>query len=106
MLFFLRGLTEGTVTAKVLSSRKRREKEDRIAESQLFRKRALSFKDKIRPGWEPNSRPSAYKADALPTNLANHVLINVGGDGESFFFQQNMYSFFVYITQYVVCTNT
>jgi hypothetical protein len=28
MIFFLRGLTEGTVTAMVLSSRDRREKED------------------------------------------------------------------------------
>jgi hypothetical protein len=34
--FFLRGFTEGTVTARVLSSRKRREKEDRIGASQPF----------------------------------------------------------------------
>jgi hypothetical protein len=33
---FLRGLTEVTVTAKVLSSLKRKEKEDRIGESQPF----------------------------------------------------------------------
>jgi hypothetical protein len=32
--FFLRGLTEGTVNAMVLSSQNRREKEDRIGESQ------------------------------------------------------------------------
>jgi hypothetical protein len=34
-----RGLIKGTVTAKVLSFQKRREKEDRIAESQPFRER-------------------------------------------------------------------
>jgi hypothetical protein len=40
--FFPRGLTEGTVTAKVLSSLERREKEDRIGESQPLRERTLS----------------------------------------------------------------
>jgi hypothetical protein len=55
---FLRGLIEGTVTAKVLSSRKRREKEDRIGESQPFRERTLSVQDKILPGEE--SILSAY----------------------------------------------
>jgi hypothetical protein len=38
--FLFLGLMEGTVTAKVLSSLKRREKEDRIGESQPFRERA------------------------------------------------------------------
>jgi hypothetical protein len=44
---FLRGLIEGTATARVLSSRNRREKEDRIEESQPFRERNLSLQDKI-----------------------------------------------------------
>jgi hypothetical protein len=43
-------LIGGTGTAKVLSSRKRREKEDGIEESQPFRERTLSVQDKIRPG--------------------------------------------------------
>jgi hypothetical protein len=37
-----RVLIEGTITVKVFSSRKRREKEDRIGESQNFRKPTLS----------------------------------------------------------------
>jgi hypothetical protein len=41
-----RGLIEGTVTSKVSSSRNRREKEDRIGESQPFRERTLSVQDK------------------------------------------------------------
>jgi hypothetical protein len=36
-------LIEGTVTAKVLSSRNGREKEDRIEESHPFRQRPLSI---------------------------------------------------------------
>jgi hypothetical protein len=40
---FKRGLVEGTVTAKVLSSQKRREKEDGIGESQPFRERTLFY---------------------------------------------------------------
>jgi hypothetical protein len=47
---------EGTVTAKVLSARNRRKKEDRIEESQSFRERILSVQDKIRPGRESNPR--------------------------------------------------
>jgi hypothetical protein len=35
-IIFSRGLTEGTVAAKVLSSRNRREKEDRTGESEPF----------------------------------------------------------------------
>jgi hypothetical protein len=58
--FFLRGLIKGTVTAKVLSFRNRREKEDRIGESQPFRERTLYHQDKILPGQESNLRPSAY----------------------------------------------
>jgi hypothetical protein len=42
----LRGLIEGTVNAKVLSSRNRRENEDGIGESQPFRERTLSVPDK------------------------------------------------------------
>jgi hypothetical protein len=38
---FLSGLIEGTLTVKVLSSGKRREKEDRIGESQPCRERAF-----------------------------------------------------------------
>jgi hypothetical protein len=45
-------LIEGTVTAKVLSSRKQRGKEDRIGESQPFRERTLSVEEKIRQGQE------------------------------------------------------
>jgi hypothetical protein len=67
------GLTEGTVTAKVLSSRKRREKEDRIGESQPFRKRISSVYDEILLGRESNPRPSAYKADELPSELHTYV---------------------------------
>ncbi|KAI5714606.1 hypothetical protein M8J77_002499 [Diaphorina citri] len=49
---------------------KKREKEGRIGESQTFRERTfLSVEDKIRPGHESNSRPSAYKAEALPFKL-------------------------------------
>jgi hypothetical protein len=45
------GLIEGTVThAKVLSSRNRREKEDRIGESQPLLEPILSIQDKIRLG--------------------------------------------------------
>jgi hypothetical protein len=62
-----RGLIEGTVTAKVLSPRKGKEKKDRIGESQPFREQTLSVDDEIFPGWESNPRPSAYKADALPS---------------------------------------
>jgi hypothetical protein len=40
---------EGNVTAKDLSSRNRRKKEDRIEKSQPFRERILSVQDKIRP---------------------------------------------------------
>jgi hypothetical protein len=39
--FFPRGLIEGTVTARVLSSRKRRE-EDRIGQSQPFLEQTFS----------------------------------------------------------------
>jgi hypothetical protein len=42
-------LIEGTVTAKVLSSRNQREKEDRIGENQSLRERTLSVQDKIEP---------------------------------------------------------
>jgi hypothetical protein len=55
---FLRDLMEGTVTTKVLSSRKRREKEDQIGESQPFRERTLCVQDKVRPKRESNPRPS------------------------------------------------
>jgi hypothetical protein len=44
--------SDRTVTANVLSSRKRREKEDRTGESQPFRERTLFRRDKIRPGRE------------------------------------------------------
>jgi hypothetical protein len=48
---FSRGLIEGTVTAKDLTSRKRREKEDRIGDSQPFRERTLSVpRSKLAPG--------------------------------------------------------
>jgi hypothetical protein len=43
-------LTEGNVNAKILSSPKRREKEeDRIGENQPFRERTLSVQDIVRP---------------------------------------------------------
>jgi 23S rRNA methylase len=45
-----RSLTEGIVTAKVLLSQNRREKEDRIGENQPFRERTLSLQNKIHPG--------------------------------------------------------
>jgi hypothetical protein len=48
--FFLICLIEGTVTGRVLSSRNRREKKDRIGESEPFQERALSLQDKIHPG--------------------------------------------------------
>jgi hypothetical protein len=70
-IFFWRGLIEGIVTAKVVSSRNWRKKKDKIGESQPFRERTLSIQDKIRPGHESNSGSSAYsyKADALPSKL-------------------------------------
>jgi hypothetical protein len=40
--YLFRGLIEGTVTAKVSSSRNRRNKVDRIGESQPFQERTLS----------------------------------------------------------------
>jgi hypothetical protein len=43
---------EGTLTAKVLSSRNRVEREDRIGESQPFQERTLSSQDKIYRGRE------------------------------------------------------
>jgi hypothetical protein len=60
-------LIEGTVTVKVLSSRNRSEKEDRIGESQPFRERTLSVQDKIRPGG--NRTRGQRLQDALPTKL-------------------------------------
>jgi hypothetical protein len=42
LIGFFKGLIEGTVTAKVLSSQNRREKEDRIGESQPFQERIRS----------------------------------------------------------------
>jgi hypothetical protein len=46
-------LIEGnTSKAKVLSYRNRREKEDRKGESQTFRERTLSVRNKIRPEQE------------------------------------------------------
>jgi hypothetical protein len=45
-----RGLIEETVTAKVFPSRNRREKEDRIGESQPFREQTLFHQDKIHHG--------------------------------------------------------
>jgi hypothetical protein len=62
-------LIEGTVTAKVLSFLKRREKKDRIGESQPFGERNLSLQDKISYGWKSNPWLSAYRADALKNNL-------------------------------------
>jgi hypothetical protein len=59
---FFRGLIEGTVTAKVLSLWKRREKKDRIGESQPIRERTLSVGNKIRPRQESIPWPSAYNA--------------------------------------------
>jgi Predicted metal-dependent hydrolase (urease superfamily) len=73
-LFFSRGLIKGTVTAKVLSSRNRREKEDRTGEGQKFREQTLFILDKIRPGRESNRRPNAYKADALPSKLTRRAV--------------------------------
>jgi hypothetical protein len=64
--FFLY-LIEGTVTAKVLSSRNRREgKQDR--KSQPFRERILSVQDKIHPG-KSNPWPSVYKSEELQNKL-------------------------------------
>jgi hypothetical protein len=59
-------MIEGTVTAKVLSSRKRGQNEDNIGERQLFRERSLSIEVKILPGRDSTPRPSAYKTGALP----------------------------------------
>ncbi|KAI5720609.1 hypothetical protein M8J77_009413 [Diaphorina citri] len=56
-----------------LSSRNRRDKEDRIGESQPFRERTLSHQDKIRPGRESNPRPSAYKAKSYLIVFLNRV---------------------------------
>jgi hypothetical protein len=67
----IRGLIEGTVTIEALSSRKRREKEDRIGEREPFRERTLSVQDKVRPRQESNPQPSTYKSDALPSNQPN-----------------------------------
>jgi hypothetical protein len=61
-------LTEGTVTARVLSSRNRRKKEDRIGERQPFRERTLSLQDKICPGREWNlafTRQTSYPPNEL-----------------------------------------
>jgi hypothetical protein len=71
----LKRFDEGTVTAKVLLSRNRREKGDRIGESQPFRERTLSHQDKFRPG---RKSPSAYKADALSPKRTNFLqMVNV-----------------------------
>jgi hypothetical protein len=55
--FFLRILIEVTVTAKVLLSQKRREKEDRIGESQPFPERILFVENNIGLERESNPRP-------------------------------------------------
>jgi hypothetical protein len=55
ILLLGRVLLEGTVNTKVLSSRKQRQKEDRIGESQPFQERTVSA---IRPGCE-SKRPSS-----------------------------------------------
>jgi hypothetical protein len=64
---FFKRFDRGNLSAKALSSRKRREKEDRIGESQPFQERTLSVQDKIRPERKSNPRPSAYKTDELST---------------------------------------
>jgi hypothetical protein len=61
-------LIEGTVITKVLSSPNRREKKERIGESQPFRERTLSVKDEVHPGWESNPKPSANKPDVFLAN--------------------------------------
>jgi hypothetical protein len=58
---FSSGLIEGTVTAKVFSSQKRR------VNRQSFLERALSVWE-IRPGRQSNPRPSIYKAGILHLN--------------------------------------
>jgi hypothetical protein len=62
---FLRGLIEGTVTARSY----RPEIEERRKTGQPFRERTSSVQDKIHPGREWYPRPDVYKADALPTKL-------------------------------------
>jgi hypothetical protein len=47
---FSRGLIAKTITAKVLSSRKRREIKNRVGESQPFREQTSSVQDKVRHG--------------------------------------------------------
>jgi hypothetical protein len=65
---------ERTVTAKILSSRNRRKKEDGIGESQPFREGTLSLHNVIPPGLESNPRTSAYEADANKlTRLAHWI---------------------------------
>jgi hypothetical protein len=73
-LHIFKRLIEGTVTAKVLPSQERREKEGRKGESQPFRERTLTVEEKIHLGQKSNPQPSGYKADAQPfklTRLAN-----------------------------------
>jgi Alpha amylase, C-terminal all-beta domain. len=67
------GLMEVTRTT-VLSSRNRRE--DRIGERRPFQERTLCVQDKIRPDSISNPRPSAYKADVLPSKLTKLAIDN------------------------------
>jgi hypothetical protein len=71
-------MTEETVKAKVLLSRKRREKEDRIGESLPFRERTLFVQDKIHPGWESNPRPRVYKTPKLTWLVRLHWCSGLG----------------------------
>lgn len=66
--YFLKGLTQGTVTDMVLSSRNQSEKEDRIGK-RLFQDWTLRLEVKIHHLWELNPWPSAFKVDMLPTKL-------------------------------------
>jgi hypothetical protein len=71
-----RGLIEETVTAKVLSSRNRREKEDRIGESQPFRERTLSHQGvKIKKSSLSTNEHYPYRRSLLDPLCAASIFV-------------------------------